>query len=128
MLRYQVLPFFLKIFVVLCSFATWAQNTFLPSVKDQNLIAPPHSFLAPNEQHPAEALPLWKQSPSGLYISVGTERGFMAAGANPNATHLLLVDRDPTVTYFNRINTALLELAENRENYLQLRLHDRGAN
>lgn len=124
MLRYQVLPFFLKIFVVLCSFATWAQNTFLPSIQDQDLLAPKVSFIEPNEQYPAEALPLWKQSPRGLYVSVGTERGFMAAGANPNATHLLLVDRDPTVTYFNRINTALLELAENREDYLKLRLTD----
>ena len=35
-------------------------------------------YVPPNEQHPAAALPIWKQSNHGAYVSVGTERSFMA--------------------------------------------------
>jgi hypothetical protein len=39
----------------------------------------PGAYLPPNEQHPALALPIYRKSNHGVYISVGTERSFIGA-------------------------------------------------
>ena len=75
------------------------------------------SFLAPNEEYPADAVRILDQAVSGVYLSVGTERGFIGAALASNITHLLLADRDPRVVFFNRINIALLTVAQSREEY-----------
>ena len=69
------------------------------------------AFLTPNEHYPSLALPAFKESIRGVYISVGTERGFIGA-AFSHATHLLLVDIHPDVAEFNRINVRDANLLE----------------
>jgi hypothetical protein len=81
-------------------------------------------YLAPNERYPATAAPVFENAPLGVYVTVGTERGFMSASLTPKATHLVLIDIDPEVILFDRINTLLLKISENREDYLNLRLTD----
>lgn len=66
------------------------------------------SYLVPNEHQPAHALPALNESPRGVYIAVGTERGFIGA-AFSKATHLLLADVHPEVVEFNRLNILLLK-------------------
>jgi hypothetical protein len=80
-------------------------------------------FVNPNEHVPADAIQIWHEAPQGAYISVGTERGFIAAAVAQNITHLVLVDANPQVSAYNQINVLLLRMARNREDYLQLRLH-----
>ena len=80
------------------------------------------SFLVPNEEYPADAISILEKAVPGVYVSVGTERGFIGAALTQAVTHLLLVDRDPRVVLFNRINIALLTVAESQADYLNLRL------
>ena len=79
------------------------------------------SFVSPNERDPQEALGIWNEAPGGLYLSVGTERGFIGASLANNTTHLLLVDVDPKVMIYDRMNIALMKLSKDRKDYLQLR-------
>lgn len=80
-------------------------------------------FISPNEENPERGIPYWRAAgQTGVYVAVGTERGFIGAAQTPTATHLLLLDRDDFVTRFNRINIGLLQIAKNREDYLRLRL------
>jgi hypothetical protein len=39
----------------------------------------PGIYIPPNEQHPAVALPIFRKSNQGVYISVGTERAFIGS-------------------------------------------------
>lgn len=78
-------------------------------------------FIHPNEEAPKQGLPLWNLVEAGLYVTVGTERGFLAASLSPKVTHLLLIDRDVEVVYFNRVNALLLAAAHSRSDYLNLR-------
>ena len=78
-------------------------------------------FVAPNEWHQEDTLPIIKDAPKGAYVAVGTERGFVGASLTPNATHLILTDFDPDVVEYNRINIALLAVANDRQDYLKLR-------
>lgn len=80
-------------------------------------------FVAPNEQKPREALAIVGKAPGGVYVSVGTERGFIGAALAPGTTHLLLLDRDSNVVRFNHINIALLKLAKDRGEYIDWRLY-----
>ncbi len=80
-------------------------------------------FLAPNEVNPEHAMPILNTMKPGTLVSVGTERGFLYAGISTHVRSLLLVDIDPAVVMFNRINVALLKAAKNREDYLYLRLN-----
>lgn len=80
-------------------------------------------FVSPNEMYPQEAIPILKHAPDGMYVSVGTERGFVSASLSDRFTSLMLIDRDPRVVRFNSINAALLEAAESREEYKSLRLN-----
>jgi hypothetical protein len=81
----------------------------------------PGMFVAPNEQHPAVALPIWQKSNHQTYVSVGTERSFMGAAVT-RAAALVVVDYDSRIVQFAAINRALLAASEDREDYLFLRL------
>lgn len=81
----------------------------------------PGVYLPPNEQHPAVALPIFRQSNHGTYVSVGTERSFVGAALS-NAQALVVIDYDPEVIQFATINRALLAASTGREDYIMLRL------
>jgi hypothetical protein len=79
------------------------------------------TYVPPNEQHPAVALPIWKQSNHGAYVSVGTERSFMGATVT-RAEALVVIDYDAAIVEFAAINRALLAASHDREDYITLRL------
>lgn len=79
------------------------------------------AFVVPNERHPKDMRPILEKSPRGAYVTVGTERGFIAAALAPEISHLVLADIDPAVYAYNRTNVALLRLARTREEYAYLR-------
>lgn len=72
---------------------------FLDNVQDllpvnpqtSNPEPPTHHFIRPNETNPADAKAIWEQAPSGPYVSVGSERGFIGAFLSPGVDHLLLI-------------------------------------
>jgi hypothetical protein len=78
-------------------------------------------YVPPNEQHPAVALPIWRQSNHGAYVSVGTERSFMGAAVT-RAAALVVIDYDEAIVQFAVINRALLAASRGREDYIMLRL------
>ena len=78
-------------------------------------------YLPPNEQHPAVALPIYRKSNHGVYVSVGTERSFIGA-ALTRANALFVIDYDPQTIRFAKINRALLAAGTDRADYLNLRL------
>lgn len=80
-------------------------------------------FIVPNETHPNRLKAALSKVKTGVYLSVGTERGLIGAGlAEGRVTALVQIDRYPNVIAFNQINRALLSLSKNREQYLHLRL------
>ncbi|TBR17729.1 hypothetical protein EPO15_16260 [bacterium] len=81
----------------------------------------PGKFVVPNERHPADMRPILERAPAGAYVTVGTERGFIAAALAPAITHLVLADIDPHVVAYNRTNIALLRLSRSRAEYAALR-------
>lgn len=91
---------------------------------DQNHMTKSY-FVAPNEEYPQDAKPIFRRAIEGAYVSVGTERGFIAAANATNISHLILVDTNPGVVQFNQINVALLKISKTREEYLKLRTHPR---
>lgn len=90
-----------------------------PEATDTNV------YLAPNEFNPKDATPILNSLSPGVYLSVGTERGFMAAALGKNISHLLLTDRNPLVVQYNRINILLLKLFNERERYVAWRTRAR---
>jgi hypothetical protein len=79
------------------------------------------TFVIPNESDPQNILPLWKNVSNGVYLSVGSERGFIGA-AYSNADHLLLIDHESIVVFFNSVNILLLKSAQgDRLEYIRLR-------
>lgn len=81
------------------------------------------NFLAPNEETPIDALSYFLRAIPGVYVSVGTERGFIGAALSPKVTHLLLIDLDKKAVVFNQMNIALLSIATSPFDYRFLRLH-----
>jgi hypothetical protein len=80
-------------------------------------------FIVPNEKEIGSLRQAFSKTPEGLYVTVGTERGFTSAAiSSPQTKALVLVDRDLNVVTFNLMNKALLSLAKSREDYLRLRL------
>jgi len=79
------------------------------------------TYVAPNERNPRKSFSILKQAPNGVYVAVGTERGFIGAAATPNASHLLLADTDESTVLFNRLNVILLKLSKDRTDYIHLR-------
>jgi hypothetical protein len=101
--------------------AQTAEASHRGSAAGQGRQPSPGIFLAPNEQHPAVALPIWQKSNHETYISVGTERSFIGAAVT-RAAALVVVDYDSRVVQFAAINRALLAASHGREDYLTLRL------
>lgn len=104
-----------------------SQAEFLDFGTTSNSPPPPkerHAFLAPNEVYISKLPPLLHGSTEGVYVSVGAERGFIGASISSKNSHLLLIDIDPNVTFYNKVNTALLSLAQtgNRQDYWKLRM------
>lgn len=81
----------------------------------------PGIYIPPNEQHPAVALPIYRNSNHGTYVSVGSERSFIGAALS-NAHALFVIDYDSETIRFANINRALLAASTNRADYLTLRL------
>ncbi len=81
----------------------------------------PGIYLPPNEQHPAVALPIYRKSNHGAYVSVGTERSFIGAALS-RADALFVIDYDPLAIRFANINRALLAASIDRADYVNLRL------
>jgi hypothetical protein len=81
----------------------------------------PGAYLPPNEQHPALALPIYRKSNHGVYVSVGTERSFIGA-ALTGAKGLYVIDYDLLAVRFANVNRALLAVSRNRVDYMNLRL------
>ena len=81
----------------------------------------PGIYLPPNEQHPAVALPIYRKSNHGVYVSVGTERSFIGA-ALTRAKALYVIDYDLLAVQFAKVNRALLRASTNRADYATLRL------
>jgi hypothetical protein len=81
----------------------------------------PGIYLPPNEQHPAVALPIYRNSNHGVYVSVGSERSFIGAALS-RANALFVIDYDPDTIRFAKINRALLAASTDRADYLNLRL------
>ena len=77
-------------------------------------------FVISTEMIIGRARPIIEKAPQGLYVTVGSERGFRGASMAPNTTHLLLLDISPAIIRFNRINTELLK-APNLSEYKRLR-------
>lgn len=77
-------------------------------------------FVVPNERHPEDMRAILDTNPGGAYVTVGAERGFIAA-AMPGITHLVLADIDPDINTYNRTNVALLRLGRTRKEYVELR-------
>lgn len=80
-------------------------------------------YLSPNELAPKESIEILKAAPSGVYVTVGTDRGFNGVSLAEKSNGLVLVDSNADVTRFNRVNIALLKLSNSRSDYLDLRLH-----
>lgn len=87
------------------------------------LIDGARTMVDPNEFQPQYLKPLFTDIPEGLYVAVGTERGFIGATLSPKFTGLLLLDYSADVVKFNRLNIALLQLSTSQEDYLNLRLY-----
>ncbi len=81
----------------------------------------PGIYLPPNEQHPAVALPIYRKSNHGVYVSVGTERSFIGA-ALTRANALYVIDYDLLAVRFAKVNRALLAASTSRADYVNLRL------
>jgi len=60
-------------------------------------------YIPPNEQHPAVALPIFRKSNHGVYVSVGTERSFIGA-AMTRAKALYVIDYDLLAVRFAKVN------------------------
>lgn len=77
-------------------------------------------FVIPNEHLPQLALPIWKNSAPGIYLSVGSDRSFLGA-ANSNATAMLAVDYDRGIVAYNLMIIELFKLANDGKDFLRLR-------
>jgi len=81
----------------------------------------PGIYLPPNEQHPVVAMPIYRKSNHGVYVSVGTERSFIGA-ALTRAKGLYVIEYDLLAVRFAMVNRALLAASTNRVDYANLRL------
>lgn len=109
--------------ILAVSFALLQANCFSQTGGHAATTGPskPGIYLPPNEQHPAVALPIYRKSNHGVYVSVGTERSFVGA-ALTRANALYVIDYDPLTVRFAKVNRALLAASTNRSDYINLRL------
>jgi hypothetical protein len=78
------------------------------------------SYILPNENEPELALPIWKDSPKGIYVGVGTDRVFMGT-AHSNATYLLALDLEPGIVAYNRMMIEMLKIADDGADLQKMR-------
>ncbi|MBL7716479.1 MAG: hypothetical protein JNL01_13525 [Bdellovibrionales bacterium] len=121
----MVLSFFAPLLAFVSLHSVWAVDPFI-RLKEVDLtptreLVQLDEYLVANERFPEDALKAYQAAPEGVYISVGTERGFIGAANGGRVSHLLLVDINPNVTIYNRVNISLLKMASDREDYLRLR-------
>ncbi len=96
--------------------------SLIPDSRAEDSLRPPRhgTYRDANELNPLAATPILRHANGGMYIAVGTERGFIGA-ARTDASHLMLIDYDAEVLRYNRFNVALLKASVNRRHYLALR-------
>ena len=90
---------------------------------------PSNRYVSPNELNPELAKPILEKTVTGVYLTVGTERAFIAAALSPSAEHVVILDYNPNITIYNNINIELLRASYNpkmsvsdmRSRYLHLR-------
>jgi len=90
---------------------------------------PSNRYVSPNELNPELAKPILEKTINGVYLTVGTERAFIAAALSPSAEHVVILDYNPNITIYNNINIELLKASyspkmsvpEMRSRYLHLR-------
>lgn len=79
-------------------------------------------FILPNEIRPYAASKILAQANGELIVTVGSERALFDYLLTPNASSLLVVDHDPGIVLFHRINSIVLRASGgSRERYLELR-------
>lgn len=79
-------------------------------------------YVAPNEKDIHKGVALWKKTTDGIYVAVGSERGFVGAALS-NASSLLLIDSSSGIVEHNRLSIALLKIAIDGEDYRILKLN-----
>jgi len=90
---------------------------------------PSTKYVSPNELNPELAKPILAKSIPGVYVTVGTERAFIAGGLSPTAEQIVVLDYNPNITIYNNINIELLKasydpklsISDMRARYLHLR-------
>ena len=80
-----------------------------------------HIYVIPNEVNPENAISILNKAPTGVYISVGAERGLIGAALSPRVTHLVQVDLVPEVVLYNQLNVVLLKVAQGMADFIHLR-------
>lgn len=80
------------------------------------------SYVFPNETRPARLKPVLQEMKGGVYISVGTERGFISASIS-KISNLLLLDIDPDVVLYNRLKMGLIAISRSKEDLRYLILN-----
>lgn len=119
-------PFAIQIFLwVWVAIPAFSHADFLRGFSDRVPAPRPDAgvreIVAPNELDPGHGARLFRDVAPGVFLSVGSERGFISAALSERATHLLLLDYSPSVVKFNRLNIALLQMSESLQDYLYLR-------
>lgn len=80
-------------------------------------------FVVPNELKANRLAGILHRAPShGVYIGVGTERVLFGAIHSKSSDGILMMDRDPRVVLYNRINIELIRHSQSRMDYKYLRL------
>jgi hypothetical protein len=80
------------------------------------------SYIFPNELRPSDLESHLRDIPEGAYITTGSERALFAAVVSPKITNVIVIDSDPAIIKFHKINTELLKSANSMENYFFLRV------
>jgi hypothetical protein len=114
--------FFFLSFVLVSLAAPGDAPSFLAHVKlTDRGIESTGDYVVPTEHNPREAIPLVKDAPPGVYVSVGLDRSFIGSAITPGASHLLVLDRDRTIVELTLFNAGLLAIAKNAADYRHLR-------
>ncbi|MCX6112547.1 MAG: hypothetical protein NTY22_04575, partial [Proteobacteria bacterium] len=102
------------------------ENKRIPNDKlDFGSVYDPDSYIQPNELHPENAKPIFDKINKGVYISVGSERGFISASMT-GASDLLLIDKYGGVVLYNRIKIGLISISRSKEDLRYLILKASG--
>jgi len=111
-------------FIFFCIYSSPALAVFLTNVNTKSTPSLFHEegrYVIANEGYPYDAISFFNYADVGVYVSVGTERGWIGAALS-KASHLLLVDYDAMAVRYNQVNVAMIKMAKNRKEYLKFRL------